>query len=539
MSGEGRELKGAEATGPIQNVLRTMDFWRRATGIYASYKGAQTRDWMMRQQGKDRATIEAEVPPMSPKQARESIQRELGVDDLGEVFEWIDLEKPLGSASVSQVHKAQLKRFPKSELKLVAKKRGHLQHTEHEVQEGDGAWDVCNMHGISMAELQKWNKGLNLTKVHEGQLLKVPRLASLNFLNSNGLKMKSPSPSDRKGKKSLVIGEGAAAAVINAIAAGEAPADGMVAVKIQYPNALPVMGLDLGNLRALGFYIGKTELKFDLVSAVDELDKQIRLEFDFIREARVMDSIASHLSGVAKRISVPRSVPGLVTPRLLVMSLLDGVPLTEAGRSMEGLSERTQKMGKRRILKRISEAYGRMIFGEGLFQADGHPGNILVRNGGNIGLLDYGQSKQLSDHHRVTYAKLVLALNKGDRAAIAKGLADLGVETGPTDLKTLADMSYSMFDTVGKLDPFGNENSDSKVTVAITNFPPDMFFIMRVVQLLRGMSSGMDIYNFSCVDQWAPFARDTMKKLDPSYNSGGGILKRLICLPLSLVPGLA
>lgn len=28
---------------------------------------------------------------------------ELGIDDLGEVFEWIDLDKPIGSASISQV----------------------------------------------------------------------------------------------------------------------------------------------------------------------------------------------------------------------------------------------------------------------------------------------------------------------------------------------------------------------------------------------------------------------------------------------------
>jgi len=36
------------------------------------------------------------------------------------------------------------------------------------------------------------------------------------------------------------------------------------------------------------------------------------------REARVMDSIAHHLRPIANRVTVPRSVPGLVTPRLLV-----------------------------------------------------------------------------------------------------------------------------------------------------------------------------------------------------------------------------
>eukprot|EP00983_Pelagomonas_calceolata_P104124 1158988-Pelagomonas_calceolata.AAC.9 len=38
---------------------------------------------------------------------------------------------------------------------------------------------------------------------------------------------------------------------------------------------------DLKNLRAAAYFLSKTEIKFDLVSAVDELNKQIRLEFDF------------------------------------------------------------------------------------------------------------------------------------------------------------------------------------------------------------------------------------------------------------------
>lgn len=43
------------------------------------------------------------------------------------------------------------------------------------------------------------------------------------------------------------------------------------------------MSEDLVNLRAISAFLSKTEIKFDLVSAVDELQKQIHLEFDFMR----------------------------------------------------------------------------------------------------------------------------------------------------------------------------------------------------------------------------------------------------------------
>ena len=38
-----------------------------------------------------------------------------------------------------------------------------------------------------------------------------------------------------------------------------------------------------------------TELRFDLVGPVDELAAQVEKEFDFVREAEVMDTIAGNL----------------------------------------------------------------------------------------------------------------------------------------------------------------------------------------------------------------------------------------------------
>lgn len=40
---------------------------------------------------------------MPADRARQVVQQELGIDDLAEVFEWIDFDTPLGSASISQV----------------------------------------------------------------------------------------------------------------------------------------------------------------------------------------------------------------------------------------------------------------------------------------------------------------------------------------------------------------------------------------------------------------------------------------------------
>lgn len=67
-------------------------------------------------------------------------------------------------------------------------------------------------------------------------------------------------------------------------------------MQVQYPDALPVMLEDLKHIRLAAKYLSRMEINFDLVSAVDELAGQIKLEFDFVREARIMDTIAGHLS---------------------------------------------------------------------------------------------------------------------------------------------------------------------------------------------------------------------------------------------------
>ena len=65
--------------------------------------------------------------------------------------------------------------------------------------------------------------------------------------------------------------------------------------QVQYPEALPVMMGDLKQIRRFSLLLQKTEIKFDLLSAVDELAAQVKLEFDFNREAAVMDRVAENL----------------------------------------------------------------------------------------------------------------------------------------------------------------------------------------------------------------------------------------------------
>lgn len=63
------------------------------------------------------------------------------------------------------------------------------------------------------------------------------------------------------------------------------------------------------------------------------------------------------------------------------MNFIDGTQITRLGDKTKSLSAGQRKHAMSRIISRVSEAYGRMLLFDGLFQADGHPGNILVMKG--------------------------------------------------------------------------------------------------------------------------------------------------------------
>ena len=44
--------------GPFQSLSRTTQFWRRATGIYLSYKGAQVKAQALKLQGWDKEELQ-------------------------------------------------------------------------------------------------------------------------------------------------------------------------------------------------------------------------------------------------------------------------------------------------------------------------------------------------------------------------------------------------------------------------------------------------------------------------------------------------
>lgn len=59
-----------------------------------------------------------------------------------------------------------------------------------------------------------------------------------------------------------------------------------------------------------------------------------------------------------------------------------------------------------------------------------------------------------------------------------------------------------------RIDPFGPDSLLRETSVS--SFPRDLFFVLRVTQLLRGMANGMGLADFSSASQWRPWAAQAL-----------------------------
>lgn len=303
-----------------------------------------------------------------------------------------------------------------------------------------------------------------------------------------------------------------------------------VAVKIQRPSIESKLMGDIANLKALAKTFSDA-LPLDYYTVFTELEAQLQDEFDFVAEAvamdRIYDCVTKDENGFPceSPIVIPRPVAGLVCKRVLVMDYLKGVPLSRAGEEMlkRGIkpdSPEAQLFG-RRLLRSLTDVFGRCILETGFFHADPHPGNIFVLEDGRIGLIDFGQVKQISGRARETLAKVMVALddrqsdsNPSDLETIGTLALELGVKLNENSQQEApAAVAMWLFDGSVEHLPGGydkGELSPNSPVKELKSFPQDLVLVGRSSILIKGLSNRLQI-PWSLSKEWAPTARRVLE----------------------------
>jgi ubiquinone biosynthesis protein len=192
-----------------------------------------------------------------------------------------------------------------------------------------------------------------------------------------------------------------------------------VAVKVQHRRIEETARLDLEALRGImGIVQFFTRLR-GLESYHQDISQMVQEELDFAREARSIEIIAEHFRDDPS-IGVPAVIHELSSRRVLTTEFVEGTKVTNFAELERQGIDRTV------LAQRILEAYCQMVFVDGVYHADPHPGNIIVRPDGSVVFVDFGAVGRLAPGLKSGVPMFWDGVLKRDPQLIAGALRQMG-----------------------------------------------------------------------------------------------------------------
>jgi aarF domain-containing kinase len=147
---------------------------------------------------------------------------------------------------------------------------------------------------------------------------------------------------------------------------------------------------------------------------------------------------------------------------------------------------------------------------------------------GRIGLIDFGQVKQISGRNRETLCKVMIALDErrddvpSDQALVGQLALELGVELHDYAKEEAAPaIGIWLFDGSVQSLPGGydmGELSPNSPVRELKSFPQDLVLVGRSSILIKGLSNRLGV-PWSLAKEWAPIARQVLRGDDNTSTS--------------------
>jgi predicted unusual protein kinase regulating ubiquinone biosynthesis (AarF/ABC1/UbiB family) len=284
-----------------------------------------------------------------------------------------------------------------------------------------------------------------------------------------------------------------------------------VAVKVQRPNIEEIVEADLSSLRYIVTWLERftsIRRRVDLSAVLVEFEDTLRLELDYIAEGHHAERI-SVMFRDDPRIVVPRVYWSHSTARLITLQYMWGTKVTEfASLEQQGISRPL-------VAEILMQAYLKQVMEVGFFHADPHPGNIAVRPGPVVVLLDFGMVGEITPAMRENLRKIFLGVIRRDFEEVLVAAERLGFVTSGADRRSLkralawiVDTFYEMsLGDLQEIDPryVLNQLQDVLFSESL-RVPANFAFLGRALGTLLGLATALDP-SFQFMDVAEPYAR--------------------------------
>jgi len=298
-----------------------------------------------------------------------------------------------------------------------------------------------------------------------------------------------------------------------------------VAVKVQRPNMVELVALDMHLIRTLAPIIKAIGAPGDLEGLVDDWGFGFVNELDYIQEANNADIFMKGMKDtpLAKVVFAPPVLRDYSARAVLTSEWIDGERLEKS--SAEDVST---------LCSVAMNTYLTMMLQTGTMHCDPHPGNLLRTPDGRLCILDWGLVQDMPADLRLTMIEHIAHLVSRDYAKVPNDLVLLGfVPEGQEDAVKSGDSMRVIAETYTKLMAGGGAATIDVNAVftdlqdltadygALFQIPPYFAYIARAFGVLEGigLSNNPD---YAIISECLPYISQRLLT-DPNPRTAGAL----------------
>jgi ubiquinone biosynthesis protein len=301
-----------------------------------------------------------------------------------------------------------------------------------------------------------------------------------------------------------------------------------VAVKVLHDGTAERVREDLEMMSALAEYLEAKDPEIARLRPtvlVDEFAKMMKGAINLGEELGNLQRFRANFANEPD-VVIPEPYPDRSTAKVLTMSMLSGAPFSDRA-SIEATGWDPEA-----LVKRAADIYMEMIFRDGLYHADPHPGNFLIPDATHLAILDFGDVGRLSSGRRHQLENLVIGVGTHDVDALVDEIIDMTTPPPGIDTRALrADieewLNRYLLVGVGQLDMAAIIDSGMELLHRHQLvLPADLALLFRVLLRLQGLGRGVGL-EVRVADLLQPYVTSMMaERFNPkriAHNVAGSV----------------
>ena len=267
-----------------------------------------------------------------------------------------------------------------------------------------------------------------------------------------------------------------------------------VVIKIQRENIRPVVEADLGIMKNLAKTLEKyydVLKRMNISEIVESFEKMLNEELSLNNELNNMLRFANNFKNDS-RIHVPVVYKTLSNDRILTMEMIEGFKITDAENIIK-IGIETKKVARTGL-----DLYLTQFLKHGFFHADPHPGNIFIKENGQIVFIDFGAMGRLYPNERELLINLIIYSLKKDVKKMIETIRELAVKFEVADERKFERELYGLIELV---DENSLENIDvvtifEKARKIFSNnqilLSEDIYLLVKGIGQIEGIGRHLD-----------------------------------------------